>query len=723
MIHARTLADLALLLLFTSLLGPTTTHAFWPFKDKKYNQEAFINAGSLGFEGVTGRVVAVGDWNGDQKLDLFTLSEDSKAVTVNLWNNSKFRFTPSHTITLASKISNVVPGDFDHDGRLDLLVMYVQEVNGGWWGSKTEKLGMEVFLGGGEDGGFKSPSWLLDASMPSQPIIFDADGSLRPSMLGLTPSEAVVEGDMRTWLNNGTGMTVTAAPLTSVHQACVLADPHSSAFVDLDGDCLPDLVLHCAEPKSKRHSIQIWRNGGTSGYELSRSYDLPRGSGPLSFADMNRDGSIDIIFPTCSSHSRNSGIGRDCQINIAYNKQAPVCSTEGSQRTRDGALQCRGWGDLCIADDDYGFTFDNSDGGFTSIPLTDILPSSGDVEPGILVHVPHHKHIPLPLRPGDFNVDGFPDLLLVVHNSTAVPANGMFGGDRQAGNQVKVLVNTPCGKGVAGCDVGKGHKGRRGFVLGHGKGWDALGDIWDVEGASWLDIDDDGSLDILVQRSGAQTGDQVTFVQNNFYHDAFFLKAQVLNGACDGDCQPVDDSKTYSSTGVSYSGATYKFTVLDTLGRRVAQQVAQLPQTGYHALHTPYAFFGLGRTNNYVEKLFVGTSLSPPDHATFLESLIPNSQIIINPPYPVDSTSSADQDSSAAGISAPGPASPVKNRSTDWRTQLYLKPGEWVPWVGAAVLGTVLVLGTVVLGLNEREKKEDEKERRRALHAINFQAL
>lgn len=61
--------------------------------------------------------------------------------------------------------------------------------------------------------------------------------------------------------------------------------------------------------------------------------------------------------------------------------------------------------------------------------------------------------------------------------------------------------------------------------------------------------------------------------------------------------------------------------------------------------------------------------------------------------------------------------------------------------MAAAVLGTVIILGGVVLGLHEREKvrdprraygkvrtltqyqKEDEKERRRALHAINFQAL
>lgn len=65
----------------------------------------------------------------------------------------------------------------------------------------------------------------------------------------------------------------------------------------------------------------------------------------------------------------------------------------------------------------------------------------------------------------------------------------------------------------------------------------------------------------------------------------------------------------------------------------------------------------------------------------------------------------------------------VKERSKEWRSELFLHPGDWIPWVAAAVFGTVLFLGMVVVWLNDREKKEDEKERRRALHAINFQAL
>lgn len=103
---------------------------------------------------------------------------------------------------------------------------------------------------------------------------------------------------------------------------------------------------------------------------------------------------------------------------------------------------------------------------------------------------------------------------------------------------------------------------------------------------------------------------------------------------------------------------------------------------------TPYSFFGLGRTNNYVERLFVGSSLSPPNHITSLEALIPNSQLIINPPYPLLSNETE----------------PPAHRPAEWRSELFLQPGDWVPWVAAAVAGAVFILGFVVLGLRAREQ-------------------
>jgi hypothetical protein len=126
-------------------------------------------------------------------------------------------------------------------------------------------------------------------------------------------------------------------------------------------------------------------------------------------------------------------------------------------------------------------------------------------------------------------------------------------------------------------------------------------------------------------------------------------------------------------SGASTSGVSYKYTILDTSGRRSAAQVPQLPQTSYQALNTPYAFFGLGRTNNYIENLFAGAAHG---RVAALEMVIPNSKLVINPG------------------ATPG----------EWHKELYLRPGQWIPWVGATVLGTMVALAGVVLVLHLNEK-------------------
>ena len=151
--------------------------------------------------------------------------------------------------------------------------------------------------------------------------------------------------------------------------------------------------------------------------------------------------------------------------------------------------------------------------------------------------------------------------------------------------------------------------------------------------------------------------------------------------------------------GVSYSGASYKFTVLDPTGARKATQgtlnavarlatlsyvpspVGQLPQTSYFALGTPYSYFGLGRTNNYVENLFIGSTRRQPEHYINVEGLIPNSQVVIDPYQP-------------AGRLDPG----------SWSRELYLHPGDWIPWVTVALGAAIILLGIVVLVLHLNEK-------------------
>lgn len=111
--------------------------------------------------------------------------------------------------------------------------------------------------------------------------------------------------------------------------------------------------------------------------------------------------------------------------------------------------------------------------------------------------------------------------------------------------------------------------------------------------------------------------------------------------------------------------------------------VAQLPQTSYHSLNTPYAFFGLGRTNNYIENLFVG-STKRQDTFINMEGVIPNSKLIIIP-------SSPDQNS-------------------DWKRELFLRPGAWIPWVTLTLVVSTIALAIIVcvLHLNEKVRHLDK---------------
>jgi integrin alpha FG-GAP repeat containing protein 1 len=59
-----------------------------------------------------------------------------------------------------------------------------------------------------------------------------------------------------------------------------------------------------------------------------------------------------------------------------------------------------------------------------------------------------------------------------------------------------------------------------------------------------------------------------------------------------------------------------------------------------------------------------------------LKMVIPNSKLVINPGAVED----------------------------EWHKELYLHPGQWIPWVGLTVVGTMVALAGVVLVLHLNEK-------------------
>jgi len=486
--------------------------------------------------------------------------------------------------------------------------------------------------------------------------------------------------------------------------SCRLAEPHSSAFIDLDGDCLADLFLVCAD-RSKL-TYQIWTASKglenlNSAYVFARGGTLPPGTGALSFADMDRDGTIDVVFPSCE--------GSQCFINIAYNRQMPLCSEKrsgwfgvgpGEDSTGGKKENCRDpESNLCVADSQFAFDFtvskDNDQ--MTRIAVGDITPEKALLITDSLLS----QSIPLPLSLGDHNKDGYPDMAIVT-----IPSRG-----RRDETRLRLLKSIPCNtKGAAqpGCPTEEQKRvGKRTFVM-MTEGTQAINTLNDVRSVSFFDMAEDGSLDLLLQRlpiSGrSKDNRRITFIQNNFFYDAFMLKVMTSNGACASYCEVGPTrSKRYKPWGVNYGGASYKFTVLDTNGVRRAQQVGQLAQTAYRSLLTPYSYFGLGRTNNYVEALFIGTTKRRETNFIEMEGVIPNSQVIVLPWEEIGDGGQGD--------------------SSTWKKELYLSPGDWIPWVMVVLITIIVILLGFVFVLHLNEKREDERERKRAVHAINFDAL
>ena len=91
---------------------------------------------------------------------------------------------------------------------------------------------------------------------------------------------------------------------------------------------------------------------------------------------------------------------------------------------------------------------------------------------------------------------------------------------------------------------------------------------------------------------------------------------------------------------------------------------------------TPYSYFGLGRTNNYIENLFVGSTKHSDQHYIDMEGVIPNSKVVIIPPI----------DDGA------------------WRKELYLRPGDWIPWVTVVLVTLIVALCGFVFAMHVNER-------------------
>ena len=209
--------------------------------------------------------IAVGDFNGDGRLDVVTANYGSNNVTVRLGNGAG-SFGGPLNFPGGSLPRKVVAGDLNGDGKLDLTI----SDNGG---------GMTVLMGNGA-GGFL-------AATPVAPSIacwshalgdLNGDGKL---------DAVLVESPNRVWVLLGNGDGSFGAPTLYVTGST----PYSVTLGDFNGDGKLDV----ATANVASSDISVLMGNGLGGLSAPVSYPAGSELVSVSTADLNGDGRLDLI--------------------------------------------------------------------------------------------------------------------------------------------------------------------------------------------------------------------------------------------------------------------------------------------------------------------------------------------------------------------------------------------------------------------------------------------
>src|SRR6267154_1993020 len=132
--------------------------------------------------------VAVGDFNGDGKLDLAVSNWSSNDVSV-LLGNGDGTFQPAISYGVGSSPRSVAVGDFNHDGKLDLVV-----ANWGCNGFPTcPASNVSVLLGNG-DGIFQKARNFAVGEAPVSLAVGDFNGDGIPDLSVANAGDPMIDG-------------------------------------------------------------------------------------------------------------------------------------------------------------------------------------------------------------------------------------------------------------------------------------------------------------------------------------------------------------------------------------------------------------------------------------------------------------------------------------------------------------------------------------------------
>jgi len=345
--------------------------------------------------GTAPMAVAVGDFNGDGKLDLAVANSgnpsagDDGGISV-LLGNGDGTFQAARDVSAGKNPGSVAADDLNGDGRVDLVIT---NGDGG-----VGQVG--VLLGNG-DGTFQPVVDYAAGNVPISIGIGDFNGDLRPDVAVANAAD----GTVSVLSGNGDGSFQNHVDYTTG------GGPRSIVVADLNADGKADLVVACPTTRGPAliANVAILMGNGDGTFQSSVLYDNHGPFGPTDIAvgDFNGDGNPDVIVdvfrPTC------------CPPVVYHKLNLMLGNGDGTFALVTDVVA--GSGHLSAADFDGDGKLDIARNGLV------FLPGNGDGTFQTPVNFPITAAGALSSR--DFNGDKAPDLMIVdqTNNLVAVVLN------------------------------------------------------------------------------------------------------------------------------------------------------------------------------------------------------------------------------------------------------------------------------------------------------------